>query len=141
MYKCEDCGELYEKAPVCRENRGEFWGDSAEEEIAVCDCGGTLVDAEQCAICGEYYAEYELISGVCDCCISKQNSNVDFCVEVGEICPESVKINGFLASMFSADEINEILKREIKGATGVDCSEFIATDKSWFAEKLKEVTK
>ena len=36
MYKCEDCGEVFDRPKYTRKCMGEFWGMPAYETWAVC---------------------------------------------------------------------------------------------------------
>lgn len=70
MYKCTDCGHLFENGEqkTIKENRGEFWGSPAYEEIAVCPlCGGDYEEIEPCKICGGYES-LETYEEVCENC-------------------------------------------------------------------------
>ena len=68
MYKCLDCGKLFEEPAV--------W---CEEELRGCpDCGGAYGEAHQCVDCQEWYAEgayeEEYYAGYCYKCAEKQYS-------------------------------------------------------------------
>ncbi len=38
MYKCDCCGKLFEEPKMIAESRGEYWGMSCYEKIAVSPC-------------------------------------------------------------------------------------------------------
>lgn len=38
MYKCYDCGVIFETLAEWRESRGEFWGSPAYERVVGCPC-------------------------------------------------------------------------------------------------------
>lgn len=40
MYKCRNCGEVFDEPKTIHECVGEFWGASAYEDWAVCPCCG-----------------------------------------------------------------------------------------------------
>ncbi len=135
-YKCERCGREFENPDTVTEPHGE--------KVGCCPyCHGWFEEMHECKICGEWYTEDELTSGVCNECIYSHDTDVELCYKFGgdENALESVKINGFVASVFTPEQINEILMNEIRVIrefTNLCCLEFIGSDKSWFAEKLKE---
>lgn len=50
MYRCEDCGEIFDFPKIIYENHGEFWGMPAYEKWAVCpNCHDNNFD--------EYYSD------------------------------------------------------------------------------------
>ena len=51
---------------------------------------------------------------VCICCISEKRRDVDFCKAVGDEDQESVYLNSFLLDMFTEEEIEEVLMKELK---------------------------
>ena len=59
MYKCEECGNVFDEPKMVQECVGEFWGTPAYETWAVCpDCGSDEIeDYEDNEIDEE--AEYE----------------------------------------------------------------------------------
>jgi hypothetical protein len=98
-------------------------------------------DCKPCQVCEERFNEDELEYGVCAECFEEKRFDVEFCYGISKAETESIEINSFVAAMFSADEIEAILMREIRSAEKVDCSPFIEGDKMWFAEALKEACK
>lgn len=36
MYKCNDCGEVFDEPKYVQESRGEFWGAPCSETMAYC---------------------------------------------------------------------------------------------------------
>lgn len=150
MFKCEKCGKVFEKAAKSyyTEFMGECHGRDSfmDFEVWHCpNCGSEdIAEAFKCEICQEWNIEEKLHGGVCDACIDKERANVELVMKIGEHNTEEVEINGFLAEMFTADQINEILTKELKRAGkyfGIDCSSYIDDDKDCFAEWLKEVKK
>jgi DNA-directed RNA polymerase subunit RPC12/RpoP len=136
IYLCDRCGKLFDQPDIVTEPHGE--------KVGVCPhCHGHFEIMHQCKICGEYFTEDDLTDGVCDACIYN-DATVERCIRYGADCEESVAINGFIASVLSADKINEILANEIMKANDIipiDCSGFVDDDKSWWAEQLlKEET-
>ena len=134
IYLCDRCGKQFDQPDIVTEPHGE--------KVGVCPhCHGHFEIMHQCKICGEYFTEDDLTDGVCDACIYN-DATVERCVRYGADCEESVAINGFIASILSADKINEILANEIMKANDIipiDCSNFIDDDKSrWVGCYLHE---
>lgn len=127
IYLCDRCGKLFDQPDIVTEPHGE--------KVGVCPhCHGHFEIMHQCKICGECFTEDELTDGVCDACIYNE-ATVEQCIRYGADCEESIAINGFVASVLSADKINEILANEIMKANDIipiDCSNFIDDDKSWW---------
>ena len=127
IYECDRCGKQFDQPDIVTEPHGE--------KVGVCPhCHGHFEIMYQCKICGEYFTEDDLTDGVCDACIYN-DATVERCIRYGADCEESVAINGFIASVLSADKINEILANEIMKANDIipiDCSGFIDDDKSWW---------
>lgn len=132
-YKCLDCGHIFEEGEQLR------WVESHGEEMQGCPkCNGAFEETKQCAICDGEFLPVELNGGVCDECIQKEKHNIKFCFELGEqIGKTEIKINPFLAEMFTDNEIERILLDELK-KENADCSPFINEDKMYFGEKLQE---
>jgi hypothetical protein len=137
-YECHNCGRRFEEPDIITETHGLEHGPY--EKIGVCPyCKGYFAEIHECKICGEYYTDDELTSGVCDECIYQHDTDVELCYKLGADSKESIKINGFIASVFSEEQINEILWnriKEINRIVNVSCYAFIVSDKSWFAEQL-----
>lgn len=146
-YKCNHCGAFFSEAEIetATEYRGEFHGTNSYERVTVARCPecGTVDDyeeVERCTICGELYVQDETDSDICPNCMMS-HANIDFCYKVGKDCETEIEINGFLTSMFSKEQIEEILFRELKKADEIqkiNCVPFIEEDSSWFADKVIE---
>lgn len=142
-YKCVECGNIFEEGEQIRwdEDRGEFWGSSCSETMSGCPCcGGSYEETKACEICGSEHLENELLNGVCEECINEYKKDIDVCYKVGKNDFESINLNCFLATMFSAEEIEQILLEKLKKEKA-DCSEFANADIYWFAERLTEEVK
>ena len=139
-YKCDHCVREFEEPDIITETHGMT--DGSCEKIGVCPyCKGYFEEMAQCRICGEYFTEDELSGGVCDECIYEHSTDIELCHKLGEEAEETIKINGFIASVFTEEQINEILWnriKEINRMVNISCYDFIDSDKSWFAEKLIE---
>lgn len=139
-YQCHECDRQFEEPDIITETHGMT--DGSCEKIGVCPyCKGYFEEMHKCEICGEWYTEDELTSGVCDECIYEHSTDIELCHKLGEEAEETIKINGFIASVFTEEQINEILWnriKEINRMVNISCYDFIDSDKSWFAEKLIE---
>jgi hypothetical protein len=67
----------------------------------------------------------------------KHKNNIDLCQGFSADEKEKVELSAFLVSMFTEQEITDILLDKLK-SENADCSNFITADKDWFAEKLIE---
>lgn len=153
LLKCLDCGHVFERGEekACVEHQGECHGVKAYEETSCCPlCGGVYEEASRCKICDMPFCESELDCGVCEECkrdIGREYKyDVKKCYDLAEFSGEkqAIEINSFLACMFTPEEINKILYREIVCASAfsaVDCSAFILCDEDWFVEKALEIKK
>ena len=153
-YKCTDCGHIFEdgEEKVTTEYLGECFGFPAYDEFSSCpSCGGDYDKAEKCEKCGGVFFCDELTDGLCNECLNvlamEYKYDIAKCYalskESGE--KENISIDPFLASMFTEEEINEVLYRELAVASSikpVDCTPFIESDRYWFNEQIvKEVKK
>lgn len=135
MFKCVECDRVFDE-PICwKEGRGEYWGEPCYEGVAGCPyCKGGFEEAEQCAVCGEWFYLHELQGGVCEECIN-EHSDFDTCYDIGDDNPQNISINGFLAYFFDKAEIEDILKN-ILFESGVKYSEYADVDRDWFGEQI-----
>ena len=142
-YKCTECGHLFESGEWGRiSESGEFWGSPFSYDVKCCPlCEGDFEEAVQCEICDSYHLPDELNNGICPECIEEFSVDIDLCYKVAKADERDIKINGFLATMFERDAIEEILLKhlhEIKNHEKVDCSEYINGDVDWFIEEVKK---
>ena len=148
-FKCRHCGAFFDEEAIktASEYKGECHGVPSYENISsvICpECGRVedYEEAERCVVCGELYVYNETDCNICSNCMMN-HSNIDFCYKIGKDCETEIEINGFLTSIFSKEQIEEILFRELKKADEmlkINCVPFIEEDSSWFAEKvIKEV--
>lgn len=142
-YECHNCGRRFEEPDFVTERHG--LEVPPYEKMAVCPyCHGYFEEMYQCKICGEWFIDGELTSGVCDDCIYQHDTDIELLYKFGneEETKEAVKLNGFIASVLTEDEINEILFNQIKEINEISMfswingTEFIGSDKTWFAEQL-----
>lgn len=65
MYICVECGRIMEDY--------SSWTEPHGENMCGCyRCGGEVEEAQECAICGEYHLEEDLINGICKTCYEEQ---------------------------------------------------------------------
>mgnify|MGYP003398109753 len=135
-FKCYECGHIFESGEESR------WTESYGEEMRGCPvCGGSYDETKQCSICGSEHLDDELDGGVCESCIDEYRHDIGMCRKIGEKSKENVEINSFFASMYSAEEIEELIWRDMMNTQkikAVDCTPFIEADSTWFAENLAE---
>lgn len=143
MYKCFDCGRIFEDADVRKEIIGEFWGRPAMQEESACPfCGGDYEETVQCCVCGSEHLKEELNSCVCDNCIDEYKKDFDACYNLTLGETEDIKINVLLASLFEPSDIEAILKEYIRDRwQDVNCGQFIDNNIDWIAEKIEEEVK
>ena len=116
MYVCSDCGRLYEDQPVVTERHGELDGNWCETLPDTCSCGGNIEEAVKCAVCDDWYAPDSLTEGVCRYCLHHELTaeNVESFVGTFEIEKCTFETNAAREYVFTSDEVNEILMRELK---------------------------
>ena len=135
-FKCYECGHIFESGEESR------WTESYGEEMRGCPvCAGGYEETVQCSICGSEHLADELEGGVCEACVDEYRHDIGMCHKIGEKSKENVEINGFFASMYSAEEIEELIWQDMLNTQkikAVDCTPFIEADSIWFAENLAE---
>ena len=67
MYRCLDCGRIFEDPKNYVETHGFMCGPY-EEWTGCPDCSGSYEEVFECDICGKYFTEDELTDGLCDSC-------------------------------------------------------------------------
>ena len=149
-YKCLECGHIFERGEEdsWSEYRGECFGFAAYEEMSGCPlCQGVFEETVPCGICGSEHLLEELNgASLCDECFDYYKDDFEMCYEIAKSNKCKVKINGLLASIFTENQIEEILvdyvKNEIKGADLKKfVSDFVEADVSWYVEMLEEEVK
>ena len=147
MFICERCGKTeYENFAISTESVYNRYGEYShtEEIVLQCDrCGGQLVPARLCPICGtEYIPDDE---DLCDKCFENA-CTFENCEDMGAEATEHIDLNGFLFSVFSESEIEEILRKEFKSMPLSQqqyyiqryCAEDTYYLESWLEEKNKK---
>lgn len=68
MFKCYDCGRVFETPKTYVEHHPYGMG-YATEEFGVCPhCNGDVEEATRCSECGGWFFKDELTDGVCEDC-------------------------------------------------------------------------
>lgn len=116
MYICPDCGKLYDALPTTEDIQPYGEGGCVELHEVPCSCGCYLEEAKQCAICDEWQVADELTEGVCEYCINREMTadNVEGFVETFETVNCSFDINAAFEYVFTSEEVNQILMRELR---------------------------
>ncbi len=74
------------------------------------NCGSEdFEEAGHCIKCDEFFPLDKMVGSICRDCLEKR-MNDDTALAYGNDRKEAVELNGFLAYIFSASEIDEILK-------------------------------
>ena len=141
-WKCENCGEILSQQDV---NKDYTDGGYRGEPHYTCPhCGSDeLNEAYQCEICGEWFGCDEINGSVgqmvCDECMEKK-ATADNVVDFGFGGGVDVELNEFLATVFSAGEINDLLIEAFRNMPEKDqrekISDYIDDNKTGFAEFL-----
>ena len=92
MYKCEDCGHLFEEGEqaVWTEEHGEKWSGCPL-------CRGGYEEVHQCKECDEWHTEDELYSGWCEKCL-RETINYDTFFEYCEANKDEQYLDIFVMS-------------------------------------------
>ena len=102
MYKCIDCGHLFEEREqsVWYENQGECHGRIAMERFDGCPvCRGDYEEVYQCKECGNWHSDDELYDGWCEKCL-RETINYDTFFEYCEANRDEQYLDIFMMSDF-----------------------------------------
>lgn len=106
MYRCENCGHLFEEGEqaVTYETHGFY--QPPYEEIHSCPvCGGDFEEVHQCKECGEWHSEDELYEGWCEKCLRK-TINYDTFFEYCEANKDEQYLDTFvMCYLLNCDEV------------------------------------
>ena len=98
MYKCTECGNLFEEGEqsVWYENQGECHGVTAMERFSGCPvCKGSYEEVHQCKECGDWHTEDELYDGWCEKCL-RETINYDTFFEYCEANKDEQYLDSFM---------------------------------------------
>ena len=139
MLKCVTCGEVFDTPETKSGYLCECGESSVYEDYGVCpNCeSDDFEEARKCEICGEYMLADELFGDVCEDCIQQYENDIQGCYELSQNETVEISINAFLYEMFTTQEIEELLLRELI-SSNASCKRFIESDKTRFGELLLE---
>ena len=115
MYKCSNCGEVFEEPNSIKED----WG----ETFSVCPyCNGDYDEVKQCDHCDEWHTEDELYYGWCEKCL-RETITYDTFFEYCESNKDEQYLDIFVMSEFlnmdmpkhSSDEFHRVMVKIYKG--------------------------
>lgn len=149
MLICERCGDIVslENAPVGSQKLYIDGEHIATEHYLACrHCKGMLSEAKICPACKTIYITQE--EDICEDCWDDAQT-LDNCLEIGrgEFMDEEVSINGFLATVYSKEDIERILIKDFKTNITLDKEKeyiykYLDEDRdflaSWLAEKREK---
>jgi predicted Zn-ribbon and HTH transcriptional regulator len=138
MLVCRECGYVFE------EEEASNWVEEHGEGNCGCPrCKGEFEEAARCKICGEWFLDNG-IDEVCEEC-KEQNLTYSNALKVGDKEKQTVEINGFMASVYSISEINDILQRDYERAhktvlssMNIDIRYYLEQNLSELADVVKE---
>lgn len=104
MYKCLDCGEVFDEPASVRETHG--FTDGFAETFYMCPhCNGDYEEAKQCQECDEWRTEDELYEGWCEKCL-RETINYDTFFEYCEANKEHNYLDTFvMCYLLNCDEV------------------------------------
>ena len=150
MYICKKCGEITEDIPYKVTSRGYFNSyddfELPDGTEGRCDCGGKVVEAVQCVVCGEYVPLDESNSSVCEYCLDEEAeaSPYEYGLKIGADNKTDIYINGLIPSILSTEEIEKILLAYIdENNMNIDnfnkkCERYCREDMYCFSQYVEE---
>ena len=135
MYKCSNCGKIFEDPKSIKED----WG----ETFYVCPCcNGDYEEAKQCQECDEWHTEDELYSGWCEKCL-RETINYDTFFEYCEANKDEQYLDIFVMSellggMDCPDNVSYEF-HELMVETYKERVEQIKRDKAMFGKTYGEI--
>lgn len=137
-YKCLECGHIFDEGEQWYEDRGAPY----RELMSGCPmCYGDYAPTERCEICGSEHLPDELCNGICEECLMFYAEDLEVCHEIGNDCYFDVKINSFLAQVFTEQEIDKILFGALRQNIDENITraiQWVNADREWFAEGLEQ---
>lgn len=137
MFKCTDCGFVFAEEDIItwQENYGEFFSGCPQ-------CFGAYEETVECDLCKSDCLENEMNFDICQKCFDEYASDVNFCYKVAseENFYTEMLLNNFLWSFFTAEEIEQILLKELQEKFKNDAKlfkkGFAFDDVNWFSQKI-----
>lgn len=137
---CLHCGHTFDPEEIVSKYYDRATGTYDREE---CPKYGSedIEEGMECCVCGEVHIEENMIGQVCNDCLNK---SVTFgnALRYGKERKESVEIHGFLKWIYSAEEIESILLKNLQEASTEwrkrMTEEYLTDDKYDFADFIFE---
>jgi len=155
MYKCVDCGHLFEEGEQRTYKEAHGFSDGFAEEFSVCPvCGGDYEETTRCAFCGGEHLESELYDGVCLDCLRKKATYaniLNYLIDTDALClfmMESVydtpvpdkpseKLKNMLAEQFARLRNDDLLRNKTD-FLGLACKFIFVDDGDYGKENFAE---
>lgn len=148
-YFCANCERVFDEADA-EYNTYRQYNDGVcidEVEYAACpNCGSEdICDAVECAMCGEWHTDDELISGLCEMCLKDVTTPENawkFSKAAGEMKRIMISVPDVVADNFERREIVEMVRRsfcELKDDPRI--TDYCMFDKESFAEFCANIAK
>lgn len=146
-YFCADCEHVFDEDDaerhVCRERDDE--GRIDVVEYYACPlCGNEdICEAVECAICGEWYADGELIEDVCEECLKAATTPENmwkYSKQEGEMKRIVLSVPDIVADYFERREIVAMIRKsfcELKDDERI--AEYCMLDKESFADFCRDI--
>lgn len=137
MYRCIDCGEIFEE-PTSWEEQEEFWGARVGREESGCPfCKGDYEEVYQCDECGEWYTEdeYNLENDICNDCMTKEIESIDM-ETLLETAYKAGTLKDVVDVLLSPLEQYDMIKRELKDKSALDV--MYQDVEGWYTEFKKQ---
>ena len=121
MYKCSNCGEVFEMPKVVVETHG-FTGGGVETFYVCPYCNGDYDEVKQCNHCDEWHTEDELYEGWCEKCL-RETINYDTFFEYCEANKDEQYLDTFVmceilnceyVPKISSDEFHDLMVETYK---------------------------
>lgn len=149
MFICKKCGSVMDESKLVHAKYllSDYRGGTYESDCH-CRCGGEVSETKQCKTCGEHFDASDMYGEYCKDCLNSEMT-VDNAIKCGaEVdARREVSINGYLASLFSEEDIDALLERELgckmaesrrNTMVAIDKAEwFCKEDERWFADWLE----
>ena len=115
MFKCNECGAVFDEPRIFGEER-PYGNGSATESFAECPrCHSGFEEAYPCKDCGEYFTKDELHSFYCTECVKENWDKPDDLFEFSKGIENKSGINQFALEMFGGiDGANDVLRLLLK---------------------------
>lgn len=143
MLICKKCNTTLKRLPIEKFVHYELDYPVTEYlEVNYCEnCGARdyIQEASRCMVCGGFSAEYDERSFcICKECVD-QYKTVENALKIGNEYPCNAEINEFVATIFTNEEINNILIDYVKSNYKdlQKAKEYCEQDPFWFEEWIE----